>query len=110
MGKKFYRQGFCYRSEDSQCQTPRAFKMSRMDCCCKHGSSWSESRNACDACPPIGSNERELLCKSMIIGPNNITDVCFLKPNICPNGKCVPDNSVSQVPILLDILIKTKIQ
>ena len=33
----------------------------------------------------------------IINGPNNITDVCFLKPNICPNGKCVPDNSVSQV-------------
>ena len=90
------RQGYCFPSDDRQCRKPLDFKMSRMDCCCKYGSSWSENRNNCDQCPQAGLPERQSLCAAVSQVINEIRDACLLNPNVCPNGKCVPDRTQPQ--------------
>ena len=86
------RQGYCYNAND--CRNPLAHKLSRMDCCCHFGQSWGESRLSCESCPARGSKARLDLCQSMhYTNTNEIRDSCTLNKDMCPNGKCVPDQS-----------------
>ena len=64
-----------------------------MDCCCNFGKSWGEVRGICQNCPVPGSQEHNTLCQSIHSGANEIRDVCNLRENPCPNGKCVPDRT-----------------
>lgn len=91
------RQGYCYEeSSQNQCRNALTFKMSRMDCCCNFGKSWGENRGQCQDCPRVNSNEHQDLCQGLNNNPSNqVRDICSTRSDLCPNGKCIPDQSQS---------------
>ena len=75
-----------------------SFQLSRIDCCCGKSiaKGWRyKAEGACEACPAQGTQQYNILCNQQamqIIAPNEI-DECALRSDLCPNGKCVNNDS-----------------